>query len=256
MAERTGNLQCTLYSWAAAFLIGTVAALMMGILGGIGWNGSVFLGAVLAVALGIGFALIFCRPLPTMAEAQARHAATMQAPRAPSAPQAAAVHAAASVAAAPMGAAAVAPAATVAPAAPAPAPEPVFEAVAEPAATPVAESVAPPAAEPAVAEPAAAPAAEPAAAPAEPAAAEAGTKPEALAAPRETGADDLKKISGVGPKLEGLLHSLGIYHFDQIAAWGAAEIAWMDQNLEGFRGRVSRDNWVDQARDLAAGQGG
>ena len=78
-------------------------------------------------------------------------------------------------------------------------------------------------------------------------------RPAALAAPREGGADDLKRIKGVGPKLEELLHSLGIYHFDQIAAWGPAEIAWMDSNLEGFDGRVTRDDWVGQAKLLAAG---
>ena len=46
-------------------------------------------------------------------------------------------------------------------------------------------------------------------------------RPAALAGPREGGPDDLKKIKGVGPKLEELLHSLGFYHFDQIAAWSA-----------------------------------
>ncbi len=80
-----------------------------------------------------------------------------------------------------------------------------------------------------------------------------GTRPEALSAPREGGPDNLKEIKGVGPKLETLLHDLGIYHFDQIAGWGAAEIAWMDGNLKGFRGRVSRDGWVEQAKLLAAG---
>ncbi len=79
------------------------------------------------------------------------------------------------------------------------------------------------------------------------------TRPEALEAPRAGGADDLKMIKGVGPKLEQLLHSLGIYHFDQIAGWGAAEIAWMDDNLKGFKGRVSRDEWVRQAKILAEG---
>jgi NADH-quinone oxidoreductase subunit E len=46
---------------------------------------------------------------------------------------------------------------------------------------------------------------------------------------------------------------MGIYHLDQIASWGPAEIAWMDENLEDFRGRVSRDDWVGQARLLAGG---
>ena len=67
-------------------------------------------------------------------------------------------------------------------------------------------------------------------------------------------ADDLKLVKGIGPKLEILCNSLGFYHFDQIANWTAAEIAWVDENLEGFKGRVSRDQWVIQARDLAAGK--
>ncbi|MDW4496897.1 NADH-quinone oxidoreductase subunit E [Sulfitobacter sp. D35] len=81
----------------------------------------------------------------------------------------------------------------------------------------------------------------------------AGTKPATLDAPRDGAADDLKMIKGVGPKLESLLQSMGFYHFDQIANWGPKEIAWVDQNLEGFKGRVSRDNWVTQAKELAGG---
>ena len=78
-----------------------------------------------------------------------------------------------------------------------------------------------------------------------------GVQPKGIEGPRDTGADDLKKISGVGPKLEKLLNELGYYHFDQVGAWTVDEIAWVDQNLKGFKGRVSRDNWVDQARVLA-----
>ena len=81
----------------------------------------------------------------------------------------------------------------------------------------------------------------------------AGTRPAALSAARASGADDLKMIKGVGPKLEALLNRLGFYHFDQVASWTADEVAWVDQNLEGFKGRVSRDNWVAQAKTLAAG---
>ena len=80
-----------------------------------------------------------------------------------------------------------------------------------------------------------------------------GTKPEGLDAAREGGPDDLKSIKGIGPALEKLCHSLGIYHFDQIAAWGCEELAWIDQNLKGFKGRASRDNWIDQAKILASG---
>ena len=79
-------------------------------------------------------------------------------------------------------------------------------------------------------------------------------EPELLTAPRGGQADDLKRISGVGPKLEGVLNDLGFYHFDQIANWTEAEIAWVDNNLEGFKGRVSRDAWVEQARLLAEGK--
>lgn len=94
---------------------------------------------------------------------------------------------------------------------------------------------------------------EPAKAAASPAATTDGQEPPRLEAPREGGADDLKKIKGVGPKLESALHAMGIYHIDQIAAWNEAEVAWMDENLVEFRGRVSRDDWVGQARHLASG---
>ncbi len=80
-----------------------------------------------------------------------------------------------------------------------------------------------------------------------------GVRPQGMDGPRAGGADDLKRIKGVGPKLEKLLNTLGFWHFDQIAAWGASEVAWVDDNLEGFKGRVSRDVWVDQAKLLAEG---
>lgn len=79
-------------------------------------------------------------------------------------------------------------------------------------------------------------------------AADAGTKPQGLRAARAGQADDLKKIEGIGPALEKLCNELGVFHFDQIAAWGEAEIAWMDSNLKGFHGRVTRDKWVAQAK--------
>ncbi|MDO6584962.1 endonuclease [Salipiger sp. 1_MG-2023] len=67
------------------------------------------------------------------------------------------------------------------------------------------------------------------------------------------GADDLRQIKGIGPALEAQLNELGVWSFEQIAEWNAPEIAWMDDNLKGFRGRVSRDDWVGQARTLASG---
>jgi len=46
------------------------------------------------------------------------------------------------------------------------------------------------------------------------------------------------------------LNTLGVFHFDQIMAWGPDDIVWMDENLNGFKGRVSRDDWVAQAKAL------
>ena len=79
-----------------------------------------------------------------------------------------------------------------------------------------------------------------------------GAAPGALTQPRNGRADDLKKIKGVGPKLETLLHALGVFHFDQITAWGPEDVVWMDENLNGFKGRVSRDDWVAQAKALTS----
>ena len=62
--------------------------------------------------------------------------------------------------------------------------------------------------------------------------------------------DDLKRISGVGPKLEGVLNGLGIYKFEQISIWKKAEREWVDGYLK-FKGRIDRDNWVAQAKKLA-----
>jgi predicted flap endonuclease-1-like 5' DNA nuclease len=91
---------------------------------------------------------------------------------------------------------------------------------------------------------------EPVAAPA--AGAEAGRKPDTLAAPREGGGDDLLAIKGIGPKLMGELNEMGIYHYDQIAGWSEAEVAWVDSHVDGVNGRASRDDWVGQAKKLVA----
>ena len=85
-------------------------------------------------------------------------------------------------------------------------------------------------------------------------AADEGTKPATLAAAREGGADDLKRIKGIGPKLEKLCNTMGFFHFDQIAAWTPDEMAWVNANLEGFKGRATRDKWIDQAKLLAVGK--
>ncbi|GGB60588.1 hypothetical protein GCM10011316_35770 [Roseibium aquae] len=85
--------------------------------------------------------------------------------------------------------------------------------------------------------------------------AEAGeTAPALLTEARGGTPDDLQRLKGVGPKLEALLNELGIFHFDQVAAWGPEEIAWVDNRLK-FKGRIERDGWIDQAKELAKGNG-
>ncbi|MEM0985494.1 MAG: hypothetical protein AAGJ32_04545 [Pseudomonadota bacterium] len=89
-------------------------------------------------------------------------------------------------------------------------------------------------------------------APSEPAAKPAAVKadgPSRLSGPRGA-ADDLTAIKGIGPKIESLLNTIGFYHYDQIASWTAADGRWVDERL-AFKGRVSREKWVQQARALA-----
>jgi NADH-quinone oxidoreductase subunit E len=77
-------------------------------------------------------------------------------------------------------------------------------------------------------------------------------RPELLKKPHGK-ADDLKLIWGVGPALEKLLNKMGIWHFDQIANWSAKELSWVDEKLEGFKGRAKRDEWIKQSKKLAKG---
>ena len=69
---------------------------------------------------------------------------------------------------------------------------------------------------------------------------------------RPASPDDLKLVSGVGPKIEGILNELGIFTFAQVAAWKEAEREWVDSYLN-FKGRIERDDWVRQAEALAKG---
>ena len=80
----------------------------------------------------------------------------------------------------------------------------------------------------------------------------AGRRPYGLAAPLGGQPDDLKRIRGIGPKNEGRLHGLGIWHFTQIRAWSEENVKWVGSYL-AFAGRIDREKWVDQARELAAG---
>ncbi len=74
-------------------------------------------------------------------------------------------------------------------------------------------------------------------------------RPEGLASRPKDGGDDLTEIEGVGPRLQEVLNSLGIWHFEQIADWDEANASWIDQELN-FSGRVARQDWVGQARRL------
>jgi predicted flap endonuclease-1-like 5' DNA nuclease len=80
----------------------------------------------------------------------------------------------------------------------------------------------------------------------------AAVPPERLAAP-EGAPDDLQQISGIGPGIEKILHELGIWHFRQIAELTPDHVTWINQRLR-FRGRIEREDWIGQAKRLAAGE--
>lgn len=88
----------------------------------------------------------------------------------------------------------------------------------------------------------------PAATPMQPAA---GVAP--VSAVSDTSGDDLTRIKGLGPKLAATLRELGVTAFAQIAAWDDADIDRIDAHLGRFQGRIRRDDWVGQAKLLAAG---
>ena len=82
-----------------------------------------------------------------------------------------------------------------------------------------------------------------------------GARPAGIEAPRNGGGDDLTRIKGIGPVNARKLNGLGVWHFDQIAGWGGQEVAWVGSYL-AFPGRIEREDWVGQARALAAGKAG
>ena len=91
--------------------------------------------------------------------------------------------------------------------------------------------------------------AEKAPAPAKAPAAKKAAKPaKAEAAP--AAADDLKKLTGVGPALEKKLIAAGITSYAQIAAWTDADVAAIDEQLS-FKGKIEREGWIGQAKELA-----
>lgn len=213
MGGSNGNLGGLVQSFLLAAFMGLLGAVIMGVLGNMGWWAAGVLGVALAGFLALFFVVVLGGP-------SQRFDGTPQGSYvAPTAPvKIAAVMEKVSLVAAD---APAAPVAATKPAAP-------VAARAAPVMTPAA--VAPVIDDAAVA------------------ASGAGTKPVGLSAPRGGKGDDLKTIEGIGPVLEKLCHDMGIYHFDQIAGWGPGEVAWMNGNLKGFKGRVGRDKWVAQAR--------
>lgn len=256
MDNNNGMIGTALGSWLVAFAAGTLAGTLLWLLGGWSFLQGAFIGLIVFIVLGGIISWVMTRPLPAPNEA------TIDVPDAPT------VGAAAPAKPAPK--AAPEPKADAAPAAKKADPAPAAKAAAPATATSkVKPSKALPgeqelserkgswkyekegAAKPAPAKKASAkkPAAKEKAAPA----ATSDARPALMMdAPEGGKADDLKKISGVGPKLEQTLNDLGIWHFHQVAKFTKDDIAWVDDRLR-FKGRIERDDWVGQARELAKG---
>ncbi|MGD9918092.1 MAG: endonuclease [Paenirhodobacter sp.] len=233
------NSGCRGKAWIGGAVAGLLVFFYLLAVGHMGFGASAFLGLITFLLLGAFFLWAFCMgsqialaapPAPLSA------APVVPAPVAPVTP-------------APVVAKPAAPAPVPAPAAPV-AEAPVETAKPAPAPAPAAPVMAP-VAEAAPAAPVmVTPVAEAETKPAKPKAAKkaADGKPKGIRAPRKGGADDLKLIEGIGPKLEERLNDWGIFHFDQIAKWGPEEIAYADENVPRFKGRCSRDKWVAQAK--------
>lgn len=214
MHMKNEKMELALGSWLAAFAVATIVGTMLWFLGGWSFLQGAFVGFVVLIVVGGLLSWIMTRPLPAPNE---RILTTPPVPSAPM-PSASAPKA-------------------VAPKAPAPAATPA------PAAAKAAPKKAP-----------AAKKAAPAQAKAAPATSGDDRPALMLDAPAGGKADDLKKITGVGPKLEQTLNDLGIYHYDQVAKLKKKDIAWVDERLR-FKGRIERDDWVGQAKALAKGKG-
>lgn len=261
-----GNKTCQRNCWLIAGCGGILLALLLVYLAKYPFGTAAFLGVLLFAIGGAFLSWAFCGGQSASTQPP-QPVEVRRAPEPPSAPPAVSPAPAApsEPPAPPAAAAAAEPVVVMA----APAPAPAASQPARPAPKPRADRkpAAPKADKPAA--PGAKPAAKPARAKAEKAPRAAGldaaitkTKDDSapsaaspfLAAPRSSGPDDLKEIVGVGPALERLLNSIGVWHFDQIAAWKARDIALVDSKMEGFKGRITRDEWVKQARVLAKGK--
>ncbi len=228
----------SLGGWLIAAAAGLVAAAVAYVVGDFSITQSGFIGAVVFLIVGLILGMYWGpqAAIPAAPAVAAKPADVVQAAVAPAAAMSSTV----------------AKAATPAPAMQTPA----IAQTAAPAAfvsAPVADAAPAPAKRARVAKPKAAPAAKPVAA-AKAAKAPRVAKPKApegplrLSAPRKGKADDLKEIEGIGPALEKLCHSLGFYHFDQVAGWSDADVAWVDANMKNFKGRIVRDKWIAQAK--------
>ncbi|WP_370282133.1 hypothetical protein [Pseudooceanicola sp.] len=78
-------------------------------------------------------------------------------------------------------------------------------------------------------------------------------EPEVPESPQGGTADDLKRLEGIGPKVEETLNGLGIWRYDQIAAWTGEDVARIEAEAPALRGRAARDDWVGQAKALSTG---
>lgn len=269
MSQPSGNIRCTATCYTIGLIAGAIAAIMLVLLGSFSWPGAIFSGVVLALVIGLFLGWTVCRPLPTFDEVRSRHDLSATAPRAHAAGTTTRVTPAPTVSATESGAAGAASGGTSAPPASdhSAGAESAPTASADPAPASGTTSDAP--ATGGVVQPSrelpgqtalegergdwkyeAGATSAPAAGSPAPTDAD---KPSLLSAPHEGGADDLKRIKGVGPRLEQMLNELGVYHFSQIAAWNDREVAWIDDHLESFRGRASRDEWVAQAKILVTG---
>ena len=236
MAQQN-NSECTTFCWRIAAVVGVLAMIMLYALGGFGVLQAIITGGVIGVVLGVVLVFFICRTQQAADDKPAQSPkavapAPQQAPVADPQPTAPAATPDAAATVAEPDAAVTKPSGFVMqPSKKLPGQEELAtrkgdwkytntEAPAKPAPTP--------------------------------APATGDDMPALLDVARPEGADDLKLISGVGPKLEATLNELGIFHYDQIAVWGPKDIAWVDERLR-FKGRIERDDWMSQARILAEG---
>lgn len=249
--SQTATQTCRRNSWLAALVAGVLVAAMLVAVGHRGVVPAIGIGAVVFVLLGVFLVWAFCKG-DTVAAEPARPVAA-PAPEPVTAPAPVAAPEPVKAAALPETAAAGTTATISAPVAKAEAPKPAPKpkAARKPKAAPAAVKVPQAPAQTSAPKGRSGSALDAALAKSKEPALKAG--PQLLTAPRRGKADDLKQIKGIGPKLEQLLNDVGVWHFDQIASWKAKDIAFVDGKMQGFKGRISRDGWVKQAKVLATG---